>query len=87
MDFLPSNKLGHGDGFSRLIPRFCEPFEDTMITTLRVENEIKNVLYNIAQVLPVTLADIKIKAENIFLLMKRKKKQVRWKLNEKKKVR
>ena len=43
MDYIPSKELGHADGLSRLIPKFNELFEDTVIASLRLENEIKNV--------------------------------------------
>ena len=75
MEFLSSNKLGYADGLSRLIPRFCEPLEDTVIAVLRAKIKIKNVLFNTVRGLPVTLTNIKIKKQNrICLLMKWKNK-------------
>ena len=43
MEFLPSKKLNHANGLSWLIPKFHEPFEDTVIAAIRGENEIMNV--------------------------------------------
>ena len=31
MEFLPSKKLSHGDGLSRLMTKFCERVEDPVI--------------------------------------------------------
>lgn len=42
LKYLPSTKLGHMDGLSRLIQKHCEPFIDTVITPSRSEVEIKN---------------------------------------------
>lgn len=67
MEFLPSKKLSHVDGLSRLILKFCEPLEDTVIATIRAENEIKNVLCNTATELPVTLEQIRVKVEKTTL--------------------
>ena len=37
MEFLPSKKLCHADGLSRLIPKQRETLEDTVIASLRTE--------------------------------------------------
>ena len=39
-DFLPSSKLCHADGSSRLIPNDSESLEDTVIASLQAEVEI-----------------------------------------------
>ena len=38
MVYVPS-KFGHGDGLSRLIPKYKEPLEDTVIVSLQSEGE------------------------------------------------
>ena len=63
MESLLSKKLGHADGLSRLIPKPCEPFEETVIATLRLETEIKSVLCNTKRELPVTIEEIRNKAK------------------------
>ena len=83
MGFLPSNKLAHADSLSCLIPRFCELLEKTVIATLRAESKIKNMLCNTVRDFPVTLPDIKIKTRKGCSLLMKRKKQVRWNLNEK----
>ena len=44
MEFLPSSKLCHTDGLSRLIQKNREPLEDTVIASLRTEVEIKKTM-------------------------------------------
>lgn len=44
MKYISSKKLGHADCLLRLISKYVEPFEDTVVAALRVENEIKTVL-------------------------------------------
>ena len=44
MEFLPSKKLRHVDGLSRLIPKFLVPLEDTKIAALKAEKEVKYVV-------------------------------------------
>ena len=39
--FVPSGKLSHADGLSRLIPKYKEPLEDRVNSSLREEDEIK----------------------------------------------
>ena len=41
IEFLPSKKIGHADGSSRLIPKLSEPSEETVIAALSTEMEIK----------------------------------------------
>ncbi len=41
IEYIPSRELGHTNELSRLIHKFNEPFEDTVIESLRSENEIK----------------------------------------------
>ena len=38
LEYIPSKELGHTDGLSKLIPKFNEPFEDTVIASLRSKN-------------------------------------------------
>ena len=64
MEFLPSKKLGHADGLSRLIPRTGEPLEDLVIASLRSERDYSSILFNTVKELPVTLDDIREKAES-----------------------
>ena len=54
IEFLSSKKLRHADGLSRLIPKFSEPSEDTVIAALRDEKELSVLLFNTIQELPVT---------------------------------
>ena len=63
MEFLPSNKIGHADGLSRLIPKQTEPLEDTVIASLRTERDLKTFLCNTVRELPVTLDEIRKEAE------------------------
>ena len=73
MEYIPTKELGHVDGLFRLIPKFNKPFENTAIASLRLENEIKNILFNIVSELPVTLDKIRIEAENDDFIVKIKK--------------
>ena len=63
MEFLPSKKLGHADGLSRLIPRSGEPLEDSVIASLWSERDYSSILFNTVKELPVTL-DIRKEAES-----------------------
>ena len=64
MEFLPSKKLGHADGLSRLIPNISVPLEDTVIAALKAEKEAKDMLCNTVKELLVTLDEIRWKDEN-----------------------
>ena len=64
MEFLPSKKLRHADGLSRLIPKFSVPLKDTIIAALKAKKEVKVMLCNIVKELLVTLNEIRGKAEN-----------------------
>ena len=44
MEFLPSNKVCHADGLSRLIPKNSKPLEDTAIASLQAEVEIEHTI-------------------------------------------
>ena len=46
MEFRSSKKLGHVNGLSRLIPKFSEPLEDTVIAALRDERDLSALLCN-----------------------------------------
>ena len=58
------NKLATQNGLSRLVPKYSEPFEDTIIAALRTDCEIKNMIANTIKELPVTLLEIKSEAMN-----------------------
>ena len=62
--YLPSKQISHADGLSRLVPKYSEPFEDTIIAALRTDWEIKNMIANTIKELPVTLLEIKSEAMN-----------------------
>ena len=64
IEFVPSKKLGHADGLSRLIPKYCEPLEDSVIAALRTENENNSSVINLIRELPVTLNEIIEEAES-----------------------
>ena len=64
IEYLPSNQISHADGLSRLVPKYSEPFEDTIIAALRTDCEIKNMIANTIKELPVTLLEIKSEAIN-----------------------
>ena len=59
MEYLPTNKTGHADGLSRLIPNQCQPLEDSLTAALRSDCEIKSIIENTVWDLPVTLSEIK----------------------------
>ena len=59
MEYLPSKKFGHVDGLSRLIPKYKEPLEDTVMAPLKSEGKLKTALCNTVRELPVTLEQIK----------------------------
>ena len=63
IQYLSTNKIGHADGLSRLIPRSAETFEDTVITALRSENDVENTLNSTIRELPVSLKEIKRESE------------------------
>ena len=62
IQYLSTNKIGHVDELSRLIPRTSETFEDTVMAALRSENEVENTLNNTIRELPVSLKEIKREA-------------------------
>ena len=49
MEFLPSKKLNHADGLSRLLPKYKNPLEGTVIVFQQEKVEIKNTLCNTVQ--------------------------------------
>ena len=71
----------HADGLSRLIPKIREPLEETVIASLSLEMDIKNVLYNTVKELPVTLEGITVKAK-FDKFIKEKKEVMDQKKNE-----
>lgn len=64
IEYLSTHKIGHADGLSRLIPKATEPLEDTVIASLRAEDEVEENLANTIRELPVSLKDIKKEAVN-----------------------
>ena len=62
MENLPSNKFGLAGGISRLIPKYREPLEDTVIASLQSEGELKTFMCNSIRELPETLEQIKLEA-------------------------
>ena len=64
IEYLPSKQIRLADGLSRLVPKYREPFEDTIIVALRTDCEIKNMIANTIKELPVTLLEIKSEAMN-----------------------
>ena len=50
----------HADGLSRLILKYTEPLEETVIASLKFEMDVKYVLFN---TVPVTLEEIKFKTK------------------------
>ena len=59
IEYLPSKQIRHADELSKLVPKYMEPFEDTI-----TDCEIKNMIANTIKELPVTLLEIKSKAMN-----------------------
>ena len=78
LEFLLSQRLGGGDGLSRLIPKSLIPLADTVIYALKAEKEIKDMLCNTVKEMPVTSDEIRGKAENDTFI-KKMKMQVRLK--------
>ena len=64
IEYLPSKQISHADRLSRLVPKYSEPFEETIIAALQTDCEIKNMIANTIKELPVTLLEIKSKAIN-----------------------
>ena len=50
--YLQSKQISHADWLSRLVPKYSEPFEDTIIAALRTDCEIKNMIANTIKELP-----------------------------------
>ena len=62
MEHLSSNKFGHADRLSRLIPKYREPLEDTVIASLQSKGELKTFICNPIIELLVMLEKIKQEA-------------------------
>ena len=77
MEHVSSKKLGHADALSRLIPKYQESFEETVIAALKDENECSKVLCNTIRELPVTLDQIKKEAVKDDFI-KKMKNRIRW---------
>ena len=78
MEYVPSKKMGHTDELLKLIPKYTEPLEETVMVVLRDESELSSLLCNTIRELLVTLEDVKKENDNF---IQKIKKQV-W-LNEK----
>lgn len=74
MEYLPLKNFRHADGLSRLISKFKKPFEETVITFLISENQIKSVLCNKIRELLVIVEGIKIQSKKKMIDVK-----LRWK--------
>ena len=61
---MPSKKIAHAHGLSRLILDNVELLEETVIAALRQEQELTEVLINTISELPVTLEEIKKAAKS-----------------------
>ena len=46
IEFLPSKEIAHADGLFRLIPKYTEPLEETVIASWKSEMDVKYVLFN-----------------------------------------
>ena len=64
IEYLKSKQISHAGGLSRLVPKYSEPFEDTIIAGLQTDCEIKNMIANTIKELLVTLLEIKSEAMN-----------------------
>ena len=62
MEYQPSKKFSHAEGLSRLISKYKEPLEDTVIASLQSEGELKTNLCNTVREFPVMLEQIKQEA-------------------------
>ena len=69
MEYMPSKKLGHTNRLLRLIPKYMEPLEETVIAALREESELSGLLSNTIRELLVTLEDVKKAAECSDIMM------------------
>ncbi|XP_026441996.1 uncharacterized protein K02A2.6-like, partial [Papaver somniferum] len=74
IQYLSTHKIGHADGLSRLIPKATEPLEDTVIASLRAEDEVEENMANAIRELPVSLKDIKREADKDKYIMEIKDK-------------
>ena len=59
IQYMPSKKIAHADGLSRLILDNADLLEETVIAALKQEQELKKVLINTISELPVLLEEIK----------------------------
>ena len=64
IEYLPSKQISDANGLSRLVPKYSESFEDTIIAALRTDCEIKNMIANTIKELLMTLLEIKSEAIN-----------------------
>ena len=62
----------HADGLSRLIPKDRDSFDETIIASLKEENECEDLVCKTIRELPVTLAEIKKEAEKDEFITKSK---------------
>lgn len=62
LNYLPTNKIGHADGLSRLIANQNQPLEDSVTAVLCSDCEIKSIIANTVRDLPVMLSEIKNEA-------------------------
>ena len=72
MEFLPSFKLWDANDSTNLSPKMVNFLKDTIITSVKVELEIKKTLFNIVWELSVTLNEIK-KGIGVNFIVEKKK--------------
>ena len=41
IEYLPLKQISHANGLSRLVPKYSEPFQDTIIAALQTDCEIE----------------------------------------------
>lgn len=58
MQYIPLKEIGHANCPLRFIAKCMESLEETVTTTLQVEIEIKSVILNVIQELPMKAQDI-----------------------------
>ena len=76
MEILPSKSLGHADALFRLILKRFESLEKTVLATLRLEMEKESMLCNPIRQLPVTIGEIRNKANIDKYIMKKNKQTI-----------
>ena len=76
IEFLPSEKLGYADELSSLILKPRKALVETVRATLKFKKEIKSVLSNTIQTLPVTIEQTLCKEKNNKYITEKKKQTI-----------